>query len=92
MKIPFNPVFFPFFFFKIGLAFFVITEAIVNDENVILLISIFVYGFFLIKVVYLSLPAIINKRGIKQVFYIKHNSQEEAILRNSANVLKKTIQ
>ncbi|MFX1507331.1 MAG: L-lactate dehydrogenase [Promethearchaeota archaeon] len=77
--------------YGIGLALVRITEAIVNDENAILPISYLVNGFLGIKDVYLSLPAVINKRGVKQVLNIKLNNQEKTALQESANVLKQAI-
>lgn len=77
--------------YGIGLALVRITEAIVNDENAILPISCLVDGYLGIKDVYLSLPAVINKLGIKQVLNIKLNNQEKTSLRHSAKVLKEAI-
>ena len=77
--------------YGIGLALVRITEAIVNDENAILPISCLVDGYLGIKDVYLSLPAIINKQGVKQVLNIKLNTQEKSAFHNSANVLKEAI-
>ena len=78
--------------YGIGLALVRITEAIVNDENAILPISNLVEGFLGINDVYLSLPAVINKHGVRQVLDITLNSQEKDMLHKSANKLKSVIQ
>lgn len=78
--------------YGVGLALVRITEAIVNDENAILPISCLVDGYLGVKDVYLSLPAVINKLGVRQVLNIKLNAQEKTSFQNSAKVLKEAIQ
>jgi malate/lactate dehydrogenase len=41
--------------------------------------------------VYLSLPAIITKNGVKKVLEIKLNNQEQDLLKKSASKIKQNI-
>ncbi len=77
--------------YGIGLALVRITAALLNDENSILPVSGLVNGFLDIENVYLSLPAILTKKGIKKVLEIKLNDQEQQLLKNSAATLKAMI-
>ncbi len=76
----------------IGLALVRITRAILHDENAILPVSSLVDNYLGINDIYLSLPAIINKNGVKQVLDIKLNQKEEQAFKNSASAVKKIIQ
>ena len=77
--------------YGIGLALVRITAAILHDENSILPVSCMVNGFQDIHDVYLSLPAIITKKGVKKVLEIKLNEREEQLLKKSASKLKEKI-
>jgi L-lactate dehydrogenase len=77
--------------YGIGLALVRITEAILNDENSILPVSCLVEGFHDIDDVYLSLPAVLNKNGVRQVLSINLNKEETELLKKSATILKKRI-
>jgi L-lactate dehydrogenase len=77
--------------YGIGLALVRITEAILNDENSILPVSCLVEGFHNIDDVYLSLPAVLNKNGVRQVLSINLNKEETELLKKSATILKKRI-
>lgn len=77
--------------YGIGLALVRITQAIINDENAILPVSSLVEDYLGINDVYLSLPAVINKEGVREVLKIELNPQEQEELKNSAEVIKKVI-
>ncbi|HNQ50464.1 MAG TPA: L-lactate dehydrogenase [Candidatus Omnitrophota bacterium] len=78
--------------YGIGLALVRITRAILNDENAILPVSNLVNGYLGVSDVYLSLPAIVNKSGVRQVLNLDLDETEQAAFRNSAGALKKVIQ
>lgn len=75
--------------YGIGLALVRITQAIINDENAILPVSSLVKGYLGIKDVYLSLPAVINKRGIREILKIELSDQEQKQLKDSAEAIRK---
>jgi L-lactate dehydrogenase len=78
--------------YGIGLALVRITQAILNDENAILPVSNLVSGYLGVTDVYLSLPAIVNRSGIRQVLNLGLDEKEQAAFKNSAKALKKVIQ
>lgn len=77
--------------YGIGLALVRITQAIINDENAILPVSSLVENYLGIDDVYLSLPAVINKEGVREVLQIELNPQEKQAFKNSADAIKKVI-
>jgi len=77
--------------YGIGLALVRITRAIINDENAILPVSSLVKGYLGIDDVYLSLPAVINRQGVREVLHIELNPQEKEAFRNSADAIIKVI-
>lgn len=77
--------------YGIGLALVRITQAIINDENAILPVSSLVEDYLGINDVYLSLPAVINKEGVREVLKIELNPQEKQAFKNSADAIKRVI-
>jgi L-lactate dehydrogenase len=77
--------------YGIGLALARITQAIINDENAVLPVSSLVNGYYGIEDVYLSVPAIVNKTGVREILHIDFNTEEEKAFRNSAAAVKKVI-
>jgi L-lactate dehydrogenase len=73
--------------YGIGLSLVRITQAILNDENAILPVSCYIEDYLGIRDVYLSLPAIINKEGIREILKLDLSLEEQEKLRNSARTL-----
>jgi len=77
--------------YGIGLALVRITQAIINDENAILPVSSLVDGFLGVDDVFLSLPAIVNKKGVQAILRLELNQDEQEAFKNSAAEVKKVI-
>lgn len=77
--------------YGIGLTLVRITTAILNDENAILPVSSYVEDYFGINDVCISLPAVINRDGIREILKIDLNAQEQEAFKNSAKILKKIL-
>jgi L-lactate dehydrogenase len=77
--------------YGIGLSLVRITQAILKDENSILPVSCYVKDNFDIDDVYFSLPAVINKNGIRDILKIDFNSYEKEQLKHSAQTLKNVL-
>lgn len=74
-------------YYGIGMCLVRITNAILGDENVILSVS----AFDKENDVYISTPAIINSKGIKQKIYVPFNEEETEKIKNSIRVIKSAI-
>lgn len=77
--------------YGIGLALVRITQAVLNDENAILPVSNLVSGYLGVSDVYLSLPAVVNRTGVRQVLNLELDEAEQAAFKDSAGALKKVI-
>jgi L-lactate dehydrogenase len=77
--------------YGIGLSLGRITQAIINNENAILPVSVHMEGFYGLKDCYLSLPSIVNKKGIREVLILKLDDEERDKLEYSAAAIKKVI-
>jgi len=67
-----------------------IVEAIVRDQRTVLSVSSLVRDYYDISDICLSLPTVVNRRGIESVLRLRLNDQEIAGLQRSAEVLKET--
>ena len=77
--------------YGIGLALTRITEAILLNENSVLPVSVLINNLYNVSDVYLSLPAVVNREGIRQVQQIEFNEKELKYFVNSATVLKSLL-
>jgi L-lactate dehydrogenase len=77
--------------YGIGLALTRITQAILRDENSVLPVSSLIEDFNGVKDVYLSLPAVINKGGIRELLKIELADEEMIAFKRSAESLKEVI-
>ena len=79
-------------YYGIGLALNRIVKAILNDENAILTVSVYLNeGKYGQEDIYIGVPAIINRNGIKEILELKLNDEDQAKLDQSCNLLKEII-
>jgi L-lactate dehydrogenase len=77
--------------YAIGLATARIVEALLHDENRILPVSSLLNDYRGISDVCMSVPSIVNRRGVEQALAVPMNANEDAGLKNSAEAIKKVI-
>ncbi|MCX7927209.1 MAG: L-lactate dehydrogenase [Candidatus Omnitrophica bacterium] len=77
--------------YGIGLALVRIVQAIVHDENAVLPVSTLVDGFLDERDVFLSLPAIVNKNGVRGVLELDLSEDEKIAFRRSAEKVRSVI-
>jgi len=76
-------------YYGVGMALVRITQAIFNNENRIIPISVYNDGVYdCDKDVYIGLPAVINRDGIHHVVKLKLNSDESEKLKASSKILR----
>ncbi len=75
-------------YYGIGMCLVRITNAILNNENSIITISTYDPNNNL----FVSVPAIINKNGVRERVYVELNEEETAKLQNSIDIIKEAIQ
>ncbi len=77
--------------YGIGLSLVRITQAILKNENSILPVSCYIDNYLSISDVYLSLPAVINKDGVRKILKLELDSEEQENLEFSSKTLKKVL-
>ena len=75
-------------YYGIGMCLVRITNAILNNENSIITISTYDPNNNL----FVSVPAIINKDGVRERVYVELNEEETEKLQNSIDIIKEAIQ
>jgi len=78
-------------YYAIGLALVRIVEAILRDENSILPVSTLVSDYYGISNVYLSLPCLVNRAGVKKFLKLDLSPVEQDQLKRSAEMLRQVI-
>ncbi|MEI6131873.1 MAG: L-lactate dehydrogenase [Bacillota bacterium] len=78
-------------YYAIGLCVTRICEAILKNQNSILPVGSLINGTFGIEGVVLSIPSIVNKKGIEKVLEINLTEKELELLKASAAKLKETL-
>ena len=78
-------------YYAIALAIKRIVEAILRNENSILTVSSLLNGEFGIKDVYMGVPTILGREGVKKILQVRLNEEENTQLMESSKVLKAVI-
>lgn len=78
-------------YYGIAVALARITRAILNDENAILPLSVYLDGQYGQKDVYIGVPAVINRSGIRNVIEMELTEVEQGNMQHSANTLRSVI-
>lgn len=77
--------------YGVGLAMVRITQAVMNDENAVLPVSSLVSNYLDVDDVYMSIPAVINSGGVREMLRMDLDAAEREALRRSADAVKKVI-
>ncbi|NLX70116.1 MAG: L-lactate dehydrogenase [Clostridiales bacterium] len=75
-------------YYAVGLSVKSIVEAILRDENVVLPISSLMQGYYGVEDVCLSLPTLVNAKGVAKVLELPLSEQEMEGFKKSAEILK----
>ncbi len=74
-------------YYAIGLGIAKIVRAVLSDQNEVLALSSYLKNYHGVSGVCLSVPAVVNRSGIKEHIILPLNSLEKKQLRKSANVI-----
>lgn len=75
-------------FYGIGLSLNRLVHAVLDDENVILTISAYQEGEYGQEGLYIGVPAVVNREGIREVIRLKLNEVDQAKFDTSCKTLK----
>ena len=77
-------------YYGIGMSLVRITSAILGDENSVLTVSSFLNGEYDEKNVFVGVPSIVNRNGVKKILELKLSEEEKQKLHNSCETLRKS--
>ena len=78
-------------YYGIGMSLLRVTKAILNDENSVLTVSAYLEGQYGQKDVYIGVPAVLNRGGVREVLEVELSEDEELKFDHSVQVLKETM-
>ena len=67
-------------------------EAILHDEKRLVSACVYLDGEFGVKGYYVGVPAVLGSNGVEKVVEFKLNAEEQALMDNSVNAVKKLIE
>ncbi len=75
-------------YYAVAVGILRIVEAVLRDQSTVLSVSSLIENYYGIDDVFLRLPTVIDRGGVERKLRLKHNEQEAAGLRKSAQVLQ----
>ena len=78
-------------YYGIGMALTRLVKAVLNDENSILTISSYLDHEYGQNGIYIGVPAIINKDGVKELLKLKLNKEDQEKFDHSCEIMKENI-
>lgn len=78
-------------YYAVGLAIRRIVEGILRDENSIMTVSSVMQGYYGVHGIALSLPSVINRKGVSAVLELPLTQEEQQAFYNSGERLKKLL-
>lgn len=76
-------------YYGIGMSLVRITAAIFGDENSVLTVSSLLNGEYSENNVFVGVPSIVNRNGVKRILQLKLNAEEQQKFHNSCETLRK---
>lgn len=78
-------------YYGIGMVLSRLTRAILNDENSVFTVSAYLNGQYDEKNIYIGVPAVINRNGVREILELSLNSEEKRKFKHSADILKEML-
>ncbi|MFC0522608.1 L-lactate dehydrogenase [Pontibacillus salicampi] len=78
-------------YYGIAMGLVRLTKAILHNENSILTVSAYLNGEYGQDDIYIGVPAVVNRSGVREVLELTLNEKEKEQFTHSANVLKETL-
>ncbi|EOP54880.1 L-lactate dehydrogenase [Bacillus pseudomycoides] len=78
-------------YYGIGMSLLRVTKAILNDENSVLTVSAYLEGQYGQEDVYIGVPAVLNRQGVREILEVELSEDEELKFDHSVQVLKETM-
>ncbi len=79
-------------YYGIAMGLVRLTKAILRNENSVLTVSAYLDGEYGQKDIYIGVPAVVNRNGVREVVQLELNEEEQRKFSHSVEVLKKTME
>ena len=79
-------------YYGIAMSLARLTKAILNNENAVFTVSVYLDGMYSQKDIYIGVPAIVNRSGIRELIPLDLNVKEQKMFTHSAQVLRQAMQ
>lgn len=78
-------------YYGIAMGLVRVTKAILGNENSVLTVSAYLDGHYGQKDIYIGVPSVVNRNGIREVVELDLNKEEQEKFAHSVSVLKQTM-
>ncbi len=78
-------------YYAIGMVVARLVKAVFSDEDHVFPLSTMMHNYYGVSDVCLSVPCVLNRKGIKEQLKVKFTDEEEELFKKSAETLKATI-
>ncbi|MBW8350821.1 L-lactate dehydrogenase [Bacillus sp. IITD106] len=78
-------------YYGIAMGLVRLTKAILRNENTILTVSTLLEGEYKENDVYIGVPAIVNRNGIREIVELELNEEEQSLFHKSAETIKNIL-
>ncbi len=78
-------------YYGIGMVLARLTRAILNDENSVFSVSAYLKGEYEEKGIYIGVPAVVNRNGIREILEMELNEEEKKKFKESCGVIREMI-
>lgn len=78
-------------YYGIGMVLARLTRAILYDENSVFTVSTYLKGEYDENGLYIGVPAVINRNGVKEVLEMELSHEEKKLFKSSCNVIKEML-
>lgn len=78
-------------YYGIGMVLARLTRAILNDENSVFSVSAYLKGEYAEKGIYIGVPAVVNRNGIREILEMELNDDEKKKFKESCGVIRDMI-
>lgn len=78
-------------YYGIGMVLAKLTKSILNNENSVFTVSTYLKGAYGEKGIYIGVPAVVNRNGVREVLKMELNDEEKESFKNSCNIIKEML-
>ena len=78
-------------YYGIGMVLARLTRAILFDENTIFTVSTYLKGEYGEKGIYIGVPSVVNRNGIREILEIELNEEEQKKFNESAKIIHEMV-